>query len=162
MFRSLILLMVFTAQVVSSHGQNLFRLKEKKYWSEELVWSDSASIAIEEFEYNEPSEIDEEYSHVVFIKFLVSPSDLVGRRVRLPKDSALVTIRYQMSSVWFWRDPQPVTAKGELRVLGASAHGIQLDHDLAFTATYPDRQKFRLAGSRTIRRGYSWRLGKRN
>ncbi len=165
MCRAIILLLTFLGFAVKGSGQDLFRLKDQKNWSEELTWSDSASIAVEEFAYNEPDEIDEEHSHVAFIKFLKPPSNLVGRRIKLPEDSALVAIRYQLSSVWFWRDPRPVLCMGELLVIAASAHGIELEHDLSFNAPNDADGRLRLFGRRTIRTGqppwhlrrYKWR-----
>ena len=153
MSRSLFLLFVLTSQVASSRGQDLFRLSEEKHWSEELTWSDSALIVVEEFSYNEPRMVDEEHSHVVYIKFLRSPADLIGTTIILPRDSSLVDVRYHLSSVWFWADPKPVHANGEIRVIDTSSNGITLDHDFKFRTNDREDGKFRLVGLRTIRKG---------
>lgn len=159
MCRSLFALLAFISQVASSRGQDLFRLKEESYWSEELTWSDSAKVAVEEFMYDEPGEIDEEHSYVVFIKFLQPPDELVGRLLALPRDSALVEIRYQRSSVWFWRDPRSVVPDGEMRLLASSPHGIELEHSLSFEDPQHPNKTFSLSGRRTIKgEKVSWRL----
>jgi hypothetical protein len=156
MVRSAILLLIFFANTPSVRCQDLFRLAKDKHWSEELTWSDSASIAVEEFFYNEPRKVDEERSHVVYIKFFKPTAELVGSTITLPRDSDLVDVRYHLSSVWFWADPKPVRAKGEIRVIATSSDGVTLDHDFNFTTNDREDGRFRLVGLKTIRKG---RLG---
>ncbi len=153
MCRSLFLLWVFISQATTSRGQDLLRLVEEKHWSEELTWSDSASTVVEEFFYNEPGKVDEERSHVVYIKLLRPPAELVGATIILPRDSGLVDVRYHLSSVWFWADPKPVRANGEIRVVATSSNSVTLEHDFNFRTKDREDGKFRLVGLRTIRKG---------
>lgn len=146
-------LLISAAWAGRVQAQDLLRLHEKKYWSEELTWADSAAIAIEEFSYNEPNMIDEEHSHIVYFKFHRPMAELLGKVIELPKDSGLVSVRYELSSVWFWRGPVRINMRGTLRVIAVDERGPTLDHDLRFVGPDDPSDKFMLRGRRSLSKG---------
>ena len=140
-------------------AQDLMRLKKRAGWSEHMVFSGSAEVAMAAFSYNEPGVVDEEYEHIVWIKFMHPQAELMGRNIKLPRDTAMITVWYQRLSAWDWSDPRPVPAEGRLRILKSGRHGVKMDQDLSITPEKDHRTHFRLVGTRAFREGaMPWRL----
>ena len=147
--RSVPLFVLVVLLCSSCAPKNLLTLHRQKDYKEELFWSDSAYILMENFRYNERRVVDDEFCHLVRFDFKRQLVTLLGRTIDV-SDTLDVIVRYDFMSVWNW-EPEHAAITGTLRFQQADTDRILVQQNVSIR--FPsDRKPLSIRGSRWIER----------
>ena len=150
MKKSLILLVIILPTVTFSQ-QQIFELKNNKYYSEQNKYmKDSIWRFNQIIEYDDPGSIDEES----WIRLTLEVNDTIKfmnlKRVDFKRDTLIIDFHFAAFTVWFANDDTS-TISGTVEFVSQKAQGITLKLDLIVT-NLKDQRIYKYKGERTFSR----------
>ena len=150
MKKSLILLVIILPTVTFSQ-QQIFELKNNKYYSEQNKYmKDSIWRFNQIIEYDDPGSIDEES----WIRLTLEVNDTIKfmnlKRLDFKRDTLIIDFHFAAFTVWFANDDTS-TISGTVEFVSQKVQGITLKLDLIVT-NLKDQRIYKYKGERTFSR----------
>jgi hypothetical protein len=144
-----IIFLPITVLIVSCKSNNVLAYRKHQFFSEySFIKTDSVFNLIQTANYNDPSTIDEEYSHILTLSILDTNAAKNKLTLNLQTDTAIVKVTYSRISVWNWsKSTYPVEGKIDILLWGRNT--IKLMENVK---VYDNHDKaYRFVGTRTFK-----------
>jgi hypothetical protein len=105
-------------------------MRHKRHYSENnLFFGDTAVTLFQSISYNKPAVIDEEFSYILQFKIIDTTAAKRKRLLNLVADTAIVTTKYDVISVWNWED-EKYSLTGSIEIIDWGDKRIRIKQDI--------------------------------
>jgi hypothetical protein len=132
MFCRLTILLLLIIVSVSSIAQttHVLKLKDKRNYSEQnILFSDSVIIFVNEVCYNEPNTIDEEGCFILKLTLIDTTKARQLKKVDVAKDTTVIKCLFDYLSVWNWEEER-TTITGVVGILALTKKSIAVSFNV--------------------------------